>query len=626
MRDEGQAAFVTALFTYSLARYRQGALAESERGLGKLLELDPGHFDALHLCGVLAAQSGRPERAVDLIQRAIGTNGNVAAAHRHLGNALRDLHRFEEALASYTHAIALRADFKEAYVNRAMLQLTLCNAAAALADFDRALALGANDAQVHTFRASALMNLARPDEAIASCDLAVACDPDCAFACINRAAACYALGHHQQALESAEKAIRLQPDEGDAHGHRGAALYALRRLDEALDSLDRAIVLRPDSAFAHNLRALCLLDLQRPIIALESAERAGTLRPELADAHNTRGLALAELGQFDAAMASFDRAIALQPQLSEPLFNKGLRYLQAGEFERGFELYERRPMADRGAAEGCDAPRWDGNSEITGKRFLTYAEQGLGDTIQFSRYALLLAARGARVVLSVQEGLCALLRTLGSNIEVIGAAERPTDIELQCPLLSLPHLFGTRIETIPAPCPYLQPQPERVARWRERLGTGGRLIGIHWQGGTGRTDAGRSFPLRYFASIARIPGVRLFSMQKGPGTEQLRGLPGDWRVEDLGPQFDPVGGEAFLDTAAVMAALDLVITSDTSIAHLAGALGRPTWVALKHRPDWRWMLKREDHPWYPTMRLFRQPEPGAWGPVFDRMRRELEGW
>jgi len=624
MRDDGRAALVTALFTHSFALYREGALAESERALGKLLELDPTHFDALHLCGVLAAQSGRPERAVELIRRALATNANVAAAHRHLGNSLRDLGRFEEAQASYTRAIELRADFKEAHVNRAMLQLTLCNATAALADFDRALALGANDAQVHTLRASALISLAKPVEAIASCDLALACDPDFAFAYINRAAAGHVLGHHQQALESADKAISLRPDDGDAHRHRGAALYALRRLDEALDSLDRAIILKPDSAFAHSLRALCLLDLQRPMIALQSAERAGMLRPELADAHNTRGLALAELGQFDAAMASFDRAIALQPQLSEPLFNKGLRYLQSGDFERGLELYERRPMADR-AAESRDAPRWDGMGDIAGKRFLTYAEQGLGDTIQFSRYALLLAARGARVVLSVQEGLCALMRTLSSDIEVIGAAERPAHIEFQCPLLSLPRLLRTRIETIPAPCPYLRPQPERVAMWRERLGAGGRLIGIRWQGSTGRADTGRSFSLRYFAAIARIPGIRLISLQRDAGTEQLLELQCDWSVEDFGAQWVAVGVEAFLDTAAFMSALDLVITSDTSIAHLSGALGLPTWVALKHMPDWRWMLEREDCPWYPTMRLFRQPEPGAWQPVFDRMRRELEG-
>lgn len=624
MNDDRQAA-AGALFAHSLDLYRRGALAEADRGLRALLELDPGHFDALHLGGVIAAQSGRPERAVELIQRAIGSNAAVAAAHRHLGNSLRELHRLEEALASYGRAIALRADFKEAYVNRGMLYLTLRNAPAALADFERALALGADDAQVHTLRASALINLARAAEAIASCDAALAHDASFAAAHINRATACYMLGRHGEALESADRVIGRRPDDAEALGVRGAALHALRRLDEALESLDRAITLEADNAFAHNLRALCLLDLQRPNIALESAERAASLRPELADAHNTRGLALGELGRFDAAIESFDRAIALQPEVSQPYFNKGIRYLQAGDFERGWELYERRPAAVRTASEGRSAaPRWDGVSDIAGRTFLTYAEQGLGDTIQFSRYARLLAARGARVVLSVQDQLGALLRTLGSGIEVIGAAARPSDIDLECPLLSLPRAFRTRIDSIPASCPYLYSQIERVARWRARLEAGDRLIGIHWQGSTGRADAGRSFPLRYFASIARIPGVRLISLQKGPGSEQIAALAGDWRVQDLGPEFDPAGSESFLDAAAVMQSLDLVITSDTSMAHLAGALGRPTWVALKHRPDWRWLEGREDSPWYPTLRLFRQPAPGAWHPVFERMARALQ--
>jgi tetratricopeptide (TPR) repeat protein len=624
MRDDRHAALVTELFAYSLTRYRQGALAEAEHGLAKLLELDPGHFDGLHLSGVLAAQSGRPARAVELIQRALASNANVAGAHRNLGNFLRDLGRFDEALASYTRAISLQADFKEAHVNRALLQLTLHNASAALADFDRALALGANDAQVHSFRASALIDLGRPSEALASCGLALTCDADFAPAHINRAAAAYLLGDYRQALESADRAITLRPNDGDAHGHRGAALYAQCRLEAALESLDRAVSLKPDSAFAHNLRALCLLDLQRPMNALRSAEQAATLRPESADAHNTRGLALAELGQFEAAVASFDRASTLQPQLSEAAFNKGLQYLQSGDFERGFELYERRPPADR-AAQGCAAPRWDGVGEIAGKRFLAYAEQGLGDTIQFSRYALELAECGAHVVLAVQEGLCALLRTLGSDIEVIGAAERPVDIELQCPLLSLPSLLGTRLATVPAPCPYLWPEPQRVALWRERLGAEGRLIGIRWQGSTGRADGGRSFPLRYFAAIARVPGVRLISLQRDAGTEQLGDLERDWPVEDFGEHWVCAGAEGFLETAALMSALDLVITSDTCIAHLSGALGLPTWVALKRRPDWRWMLEREDCLWYPTMRLFRQPEPGAWQPAFDSMAGELGG-
>jgi tetratricopeptide (TPR) repeat protein len=624
MRDD-EPARITALFTQGLALYRRGEFAESERTLDRLLALNPGHFDALHLCSVLAAQTGRAERAVELIKRAVEINPNAAAAYRHLGNSLCELRRYEEAMASYTRAIALRSDFKEAYVNRALLQLTLRNVRAALADLDRARALGANDATFHTFRAAALIDLGRLPEALESCDLALTCDANFAFAHINRAAACYALGLHAQALESADNAVKLRPQDGDAHAHRGAALYGLRRLDAALEDLERAIALKADSAFAHNLRALCLLDMQHPMQALQSAERASLLRPELADAYNTRGLALTDLGQADAAIASFDRASALQPDTKESEFNKGIVYLQSGDFERGLPLYERRPTTAGMARAASEAPRWDGDCDIAGKRFFTYAEQGLGDTIQFCRYAPLLAARGAHVIVAVQDDLRGLMRSLGDDIEVIGASERPGAIDLQCPLLSLPLALATRIETIPASVPYLQSERERVESWRKRLGGGGRLIGIRWQGSTGRADAGRSFPLRHFASIAKLPGVRLISLQKGAGSEQLQQPRHDWHVEDFAAQLIPAGPEAFLDTAALMSAMDLIITSDTSIAHLAGALGLSTWVALKHRPDWRWLLDREDCPWYPTMRLMRQPQPGAWEAVFERMRGELEG-
>jgi hypothetical protein len=191
-------------------------------------------------------------------------------------------------------------------------------------------------------------------------------------------------------------------------------------------------------------------------------------------------------------------------------------------------------------------------------------------------------------------------------------------------LLSLPRVFGTTLETIPSRVPYLEPEPSAVAAWRARLGDHERLIGIRWQGSTGRADAGRSFGLHHFERLARIPGVRLVSLQKGPGSEQLRELPPNWRVQDLGDDFEPGGPDAFLDVAAVLQSLDLVITSDTSIAHLAGALARPTWVALKQVPDWRWLLDREDSPWYPSMRLFRQQRPGDWAGVFERMRHGIE--
>jgi len=612
------------LFEESLRLYTQGALAQSESGLRQLLETHPRHFDALHLLGVIAARAGRPARAVELLQRALAENASVAAAHRHLGNALRELGRLEEALHSYGSAIHLRRDFKEAYVNRAALLLSLARPAEALADFDRAMALGADDALVHTYRASALIDLQRPADALSSCDRALAKQADCTDAYVNRAAALYLLARYEDAVASCDHAIEAQQDHAAAHAQRGAALYALRRLEAALQSLDTALLRDPRSAAAHNQRALCLLDLQRPQRALDSCDRAIALCPELIDAHNTRGLALGDLRSFDAATAAFDRAIALRPEVSEPYFNKGVRLLQAGDFERGWELYDRRPLLDRAVAVAAPRrPLWDGSQDLTGKTLFTYAEQGLGDTLQFCRYAQLLAARGARVILAVQGSLCSLLRSLGPDIEVVPLGAPPQDYDLHCPLLSLPRAFRTRLDSIPAKVPYLRPQPDRVAVWRKLLREEGRLIGIRWQGSTGRADAGRSFAARHFQPLSQIPGVRLISLQKGTGAEQLRELPSQCQIEDLGAKFEPDGPDAFLDVAAVMACVDLVISSDTSIAHLAGALGRPTWLALKHVPDWRWLLDREDSPWYPSMRLFRQSSAGDWPGVFERMRRAL---
>lgn len=616
-----------ALFERGLSLYRQGDFASAAEQLDRLLAHDPNHFDALHLQGLVAGRLGRAERAVDLIERAIHQNARVAAAHRHLGNALAELGRYEAALASYAQAIALRADFKEAFVNRAMVLLALKRPREALADFDRALALGADEAIIHTFRGAALIDLNRACEAAVSCTRALELKSDFPAAHVNRAAALYVLGRYEEALEHSQRAIELQSGLGAAHAHRGAALYALRRLEEALRSLDAAIALDPQNAFAHNLRALCLLDLQRPQMALASCTRAIELHPASADAHNTRGLVLTDLEQFDAAMASFAQAIALDPALSEGYFNQGIRYLQTGDFARGWDLYERRPLLTDRVVAGS---RWDGTQEIAGRTVFVYAEQGLGDTLQFCRYAMLLKARGAQVVLSVQDTLRTLVRSIGPDIAVIGSSEPPPGYDYHCPLLSLPRAFGTRLETIPAQVPYLAADARRVSRWRTRLEArglpaGGRWVGIRWQGRSAvRADAGRSFPLRHFEALASVPGIRLVSLQKDAGAEQLAALPRHWRVEDLGAEFEPGGADGLLDVAAVMECLDLVITSDTSIAHLAGALARPTWVVLKQVPDWRWMLGREDSPWYPTMRLFRQASAGDWEETFARMRRELE--
>jgi tetratricopeptide (TPR) repeat protein len=617
------AADVESLFAEGLELYRVGALERSEACLSEILVRDPEHFDALHLSGVIASRSGRQEAAVRLIRKALGRNMNVAPAHRHLGNALRDLGRLEDALSSYSKAIEIRTGFKEAYVNRALVLLRLQRFAAALADFERALALGAQEAEVHTYRASALIGLGRAAEALASCEAAVARYPDFVDAHVNRAAALYLLGRHAEAVASCERALAARGEHADAHAYRGAALFALWRLEPALASLDAALALQPQSAFARNVRALCLLGLQRAEESLGESERAIALRPDLADAHNTRGLALADSMRFEAAHASFDRAIGLDPRVIEPIFNKAVLYLTAGDFGRGWELYERRPAPK--PKHVSMMPRWDGSQALAGRTIWIYAEQGLGDTIQFCRYAKFLAQGGARVILAVQPSLCDLLRTLGPQVEVMSLGETPPAHDYHCPLLSLPRAL--RLERVPACVSYLTPDSERVIRWSGRLGRAiedgssrERLIGIRWQGSTGRADAGRSFALSSLEPVARLAGVRLVSLQRDAGVEQLEGLP-HWRVEDLSSALG--GSDGFLEAAAILRCLDLVITSDTSIAHLAGALGCPTWLALKRVPDWRWMLGRSDSPWYPTMRLFRQRRPGDWTEIFESMSEEL---
>jgi tetratricopeptide (TPR) repeat protein len=612
------------LMQAAVALCREGRFADAETVLGQTLKRSPDHFDALYLLGCIAVQTSRPERASELLQRAIRRNGAVAAAHCHLGHAQRALSRLDDALTSYSNAIRLGDASNAAYVGRAMTLVSLGRHAQALADFDQALAAGVDEPAVHTLRASALLGLQRPADALASSDKALSKQPQSPDAHLNRAVALHALGRINDSVQSAERAIELKPSFNDAYLCLGAALIELRRVEEALRSADRAIHLQPDHAGAHNLRALCLLDLERPAEAKTSAESALRVNPMLADAHNSLGLALSSLKSLDEANASFDRAIHLQPDRSEPHFNKGANLLLTGRFPLGWELYERRLSAGRGPRSVADGRPWDGSADIVGKTLFVHAEQGLGDTLQFCRYAPLLAARGAQVILSVPDSLRALLSGLGPGVEVIGSMDRPRRYDFHCPLLSLPRACRTDLESIPSSVPYLWADPARVAAWRRRLGTEGRLIGIRWQGGTSRVDVGRSFPLRHFESLAAIPGVRLISLQRDAGCEQLAQFPSHLPVEDIGNELDPDGAKTFLDTAAVMQCLELVITSDTSVAHLAGALGRPTWLALKHVPDWRWMLDREDSPWYPTMRLFRQPKPGDWAAVFAVIHSELE--
>ncbi len=376
---------------------------------------------------------------------------------------------------------------------------------------------------------------------------------------------------------------------------------------------------RPDYADAHLLWGQALVPLKRLDEALTHFQCAIDLRPHQPDAWCQRGYALTLKGRHDEALASFDEALRLQPDHAPSHFERALVWLLLGDWERGLPEYEWRFKTDRFPEAAARYPRWDG-SPLDGRTILLRAEQGYGDTFQLIRYAPLVQQRGGKVVLACPGAAIPLLSRCAGIDRLVPASAEPPPCDVEAPLLSLPLLLGATPETIPAPIPYLFADPALVSQWRQALPPGPPFkIGIVWQGNPAyRRDAFRSLPLRHFAPLAHLEGVRLYSLQKGHGTEQLREVAGSFAVTDLGSRLGEKAG-AFTDTAAALVNLDLLVTSDTAIVHLAGGLGVPVLMALPLVPDWRWLLEREDTPWYPTVRLFRQTQLGDWESVFRRI-------
>ena len=572
-------------------RYHQnGRLAEAEGVYRRVLSADPRHADSLHLLGLIAHQAGRNDAAVDLIGKAIGINRMVAEYHSNLGESLRAEGNLDAALAAYDNAICVKPNYAEAYSNRGNVLRYLGRLEEALEACDAAIRIKSDYAEAHSNRGNALMDLGRPGDALVAYDAALGIRPGLVQTCYNRGNALRDLGRLSEALAAYDITIRIKPDYAEAHCNRGVALKELSRLDDALASYDTALRIKPDYA----------------------------------EAHSNRGNALKDLGRLNEALAAYDTALRIRPDSAEAHYNQSLALFLRGDLQAGWDKYEWRW---RGGSKDLNprdfsCPPWDG-AAIAGRSILLHAEQGLGDTIQFCRYAPLVAALGGRVVLEAPRRLLRVLSGLAGVRQLVADGDPLPAFDLHCPLMSLPGRFGTTVESIPADIPYLSAEPERVTHWRKRLASDDFKIGIVWQGGPNyKADSKRSVPLACFAPLAELSGVRLISLQKVHGLEQLQHLPHWMKVTELGEDFD-TGPDAFVDTAAVMMDLDLVVTVDTAIGHLAGALGRPVWIAVQAVPHWVWMLDRDDSPWYPSVRLFRQTVRGDWDGVFFRMAAEL---
>ncbi len=525
------------------------------------------------------------------------------------------------ALRDCDDAIALEPDAAEAHNRRGVLLSRLMRHDEAVASFERALQLRPDFFQAYNGRGNSLQALLRFAEAVESYNQAIALKADYAIAYANRGNALQFLKRYHDAVESYQEAIVLKPDYVDAYNNRGTVFRRLGYFEKALADFEKAITLVPDRAELHMNRANALQELKRFEDAIECYDTAISLNPEYPESYSNRGLALRQVGRFDDAMVSFDKALAINPNYYEAIWNRGLLYLEIGQYDlgwRGFEARKRKrhPIANR----RFEKPEWLGETKISGRTILVHWEQGFGDVIQFSRYIRLLHDAGAMVLFAPQKELRSLMRKLDGRAHIVNLDTDALEFDVHCPLLSLPLAFNTDITTIPNEV-YLAADPDKVATWAKRIpNKASPRIGVVWKANS-TSDQMKSFEL---GLLHRLLGadIELLSLQKEVTDAERAWLDrmGVIHVESL--------IEDFSDTAALCRLVDLVISVDTSVAHLAGALGVPTWVLLNAVADWRWLLDREDSPWYPSMRLFRQRTRGDWDGVLERVARELrtEAW
>jgi tetratricopeptide (TPR) repeat protein len=634
---------VPNLLQRAVGMHQGGRLREAEKLYVQVLAAQPDNFDALHLYGVLMHQRGQPVEALRLIGQALRANARAAAAHSNYGMVLAALKRDAEALESYDRAIALKPDYAEAINNRGNVLRNLGRTEEAIVSFERALALKPGYPEALNNRGNALLVAQRTVEALQSYEEALAQRPSYVDALVNRAEALCLLARPDQAMASLDRALALKPDHpaalqgraqlrqarddiagaltdlerlaplkpGDAETQAGLGhlLRELGRFEEALAAYDRALALKPDDAATHNCRGNVLIELNRLDEALAAYERALALDPDYTFALVNRGSALRYLGRTDEALASFDAAIRRAPDLADAHWNKALLQLSQGDFAHGLAGYEWRWRRGFEAPRDFAQPLWQGD-DLAGKTILLHAEQGLGDSIQMLHYLPMVAAEGGRIVLELPEPLLPLISDPAITLIRRGTPLPPFDV--QCPLMSLPLAFGTRLETIPATVPYLKVPADRLEKWKTTLATiRAPRIGLVWSGRPDHVnDHNRSLPLARLAPVLTIPGVQFVSLQQ---ENRDRDVAEFARWPNL-TRFDEALGD-FADTAAVIAQLDLVIAVDTAVAHLAGALDKPVWILISHIQDWRWLLGRSDSPWYPSARLFRQPAPGDWESV-----------
>jgi tetratricopeptide (TPR) repeat protein len=621
------------LFARAYAAHRDGRLADAERDYRAAIDADPVHTDALHLLGVLRHQQGRHEEAADLVGRAVALRPNDAALQLNLGNALKALGRLDGAIERFRNALSLAPEFALAHYNLGNAYAQAGRHEDAADAFEKSLRLQPNDASTYNNLGNALHALGRGEEAIAAFSRALTLRPGHAGARNNLGMALAALGRADEAIAQFRAAIEAEPRYVAAYFNLGNTLDALGRHDEAVGAFDAALGLQ--GAFPPALLGLgnALAALGRHTEAIARFERAVGLDPQLALAWLGLGNAHHALGAHEAALRAFDQALRLRPELASAQLNRALTLLTLGDFSRGLPAYESRLAVatiatSAAAADAAPAvnpalpPRWRGEP-IVERTLWIEAEQGFGDTLQFLRFVPLARERAGRIVLTVQRELVPLVAPLAHpwRIAVAIAGEARPQADLHCPLLSLPLALGIQFDTIPSTRRYVEVPAVYRRRWRGSLGGHAKVkVGLAWSGRI-QAQENRAMPVEALAPLFALPGIDWLVLQPNLTDDDKRALEAPARTASVHRFDDRIGD--FADTAAIVDRLDAVVSIDTSIAHLAGALGKPLWLMLPYAADWRWFTNTDRSPWYPSARLVRQPAPGQWGPVVEGVARAL---
>jgi tetratricopeptide (TPR) repeat protein len=610
-----------------LIAQKQGNLDLAQNRFEQAIRLDPGNpLNYCNLGGVLHDRQKYPE-SIRCYRKALQIRPDMTAAYYDMGNSFNRLKGYPEAIGCYQKALELKPDFVEAIYNLGNCYMDLNRFDEAATCYRQAIQIDADFVAAYFNLAISCAEVGQKAQAIACYQQALTLKPNMVEAHYNLGLLFQEKGDWEEAVACYRRALRLNPNFVAAYNNLGSALQEQGKLEAALPCYRQALQLNPDYADAHYNLGRLYHEINRLPEAAACYQKSLRIRPDYYKACNNLGKAYQDRLQLDQALDWYRQALRIKPDYAEAHFNLATAHLLAGNLLEGWHDYEwrfKREGWQKIYPHRLAKPRWQGEP-FAQQTLLVHGEQGLGDIIQFVRYLPMVKALGGKVIFEGRESLNDLLKNLAGvdKLTALSADSPPAEDEfdLCVPLLSLPGIFRTKLETIPAAVPYIKADRAKSAHWKDRLKYAGPKVGLVWVGTA--TDPRRACPLEKFVPVSRIPGIQLYGLQKGPEAERLKavGLPEGLVMRNLGDEF-----RDFADTAAAVENLDLVISIDTAVAHLAGALGKPVWLLLPYTPDWRWLLQRSDSPWYPTMRLFRQPQPGDWDSVLQAVALKLKSF